>query len=75
VGVEKPDPAIFSLALDALGLPAERCIYVGDSVFFDVRGARAAGIEVLHLTPFGECGADDRAHVSSLRDFVDEMVA
>lgn len=25
VGVEKPDPAIFGLALEALGLPAERC--------------------------------------------------
>lgn len=74
VGVEKPDPAIFALALDALGLAAEHCVYVGDSAYFDVGGARAAGIEAVHLTPLGECGADDHAHVSSLRDFVDDLV-
>lgn len=74
VGIEKPDPAIFALALDALALPAADCVYVGDSVYFDVGGARAAGIEAFHLTPWGECGADDHAHVSSLRDLVDELV-
>ena len=74
VGVEKPDPAIFALALDALELAAEDCVYLGDSAYFDVRGAQAAGIEALHLTPLGECGADDHAHVSSLRQFVDDLV-
>jgi putative hydrolase of the HAD superfamily len=74
VGVEKPDPAIFALALDALRLPAKHCIYLGDSIYFDVGGAQAAGIEALHLTPLGECGADDHAHVSSLCDFVDHLV-
>lgn len=75
VGVEKPDPAIFDLALRALGLPADQCVYLGDSVYFDIGGARAAGIEAVHVTPFGECRADDHAHVSSLRDFVDELVS
>lgn len=75
VGVEKPDPAIFGLALDALGLPAEHCVHLGDSIYFDVGGAQAAGIEALHLTPLGECSADDHAHISSLRDFVDDLVS
>lgn len=74
VGIEKPDPAIFALALDALGLPPEHCVYLGDSTYFDVGGARAAGIEALHLTPAGECVADDHAHVSSLRDLVDALL-
>lgn len=74
VGIEKPDPAIFALALDALGLAAEHCVYLGDSIYFDVGGAQAAGIEALHLTPLGECGGDDHAHVSSLQDFVDDLV-
>ena len=74
VGVEKPDPAIFALALDALGLPAEHCVYLGDSTYFDVGGAQAAGIEVSHLTPLGECAGDDHAHVSSLEEFVDDLV-
>lgn len=75
VGIEKPDPAIFGLALDALALAAEHCVYLGDSVYFDVGGAQAAGIEALHLTPLGDCGADDHAHISSLRDFVDDLIS
>jgi putative hydrolase of the HAD superfamily len=54
VGVEKPDPAIFSFALDALGLPAStRIAYVGDTVTADVRGARAAGLTPLLYDPHG----------------------
>jgi putative hydrolase of the HAD superfamily len=70
VGVEKPDPKIFSFALDALGSPApERCIYVGDTVAFDVVGARAAGLWPVHVDPFALCpGTTDHAHVTSLTD-------
>jgi putative hydrolase of the HAD superfamily len=74
VGVEKPDPAIFALALGALRLPAERCVYLGDSVYFDIGGARAAGIEAMHLNPFTECAAADHADVPTLRDFVDQLL-
>ncbi|MBO0890257.1 MAG: HAD family hydrolase [Acidothermales bacterium] len=55
VGVEKPDPGIFSLALDAVGVPAERAIMVGDYAYADVRGAEAAGIRAFHLDPYGDC--------------------
>lgn len=30
-GIRKPDPAIFRLVLDKLGLPAERCLFVDDT--------------------------------------------
>lgn len=43
-GVGKPDPAIFHLALDRLEVDPESAWYVGDSVFHDVGGARAAGL-------------------------------
>ncbi len=44
VGVAKPDPGIFRVALERLGaLPAE-CVHVGDVPAYDVAGARAAGI-------------------------------
>lgn len=66
VGVEKPDPRIFALALDALEVPPERCVFVGDSVHFDVEGARSAGIRPLHLDPFGLCPDDDHEHLASL---------
>jgi len=44
VGVEKPDPEIFRMALARLGAVAERTIHVGDVPSVDVEGARAAGI-------------------------------
>ncbi|MEV4948785.1 HAD-IA family hydrolase [Streptomyces sp. NPDC053755] len=43
-GVEKPDPGIFRIAVDRLGLEAEHCWYVGDHVVNDVVGGMAAGI-------------------------------
>ena len=43
VGVEKPDPRIFDLALGRTGLQAREVVYVGDSPE-DVEGALAAGL-------------------------------
>jgi putative hydrolase of the HAD superfamily len=74
VGVEKPDPAIFALALDAIGLPVDRCVYLGDSEYFDVGGAQAAGIRAVHVTPYAECVSVDHAHVHSVLDFVDRLL-
>jgi putative hydrolase of the HAD superfamily len=59
VGVSKPDPRIFEPALAALGLPASaRVAYVGDTVFYDVRAAAAAGLTPLLHDPFGFHAAD-----------------
>ncbi len=55
VGIDKPDPAIFHLALERLGVAAERTVFVGDTAYADVDGALAAGIHPLHLDPFGDC--------------------
>ena len=43
-GVEKPDPAIFRLALDRVGLPAAEVVYVGDVPDFDYEPAAAIGM-------------------------------
>jgi putative hydrolase of the HAD superfamily len=69
VGIEKPDPRIFEIALSALGVDAGRAVYVGDTVFFDVAGARAAGLSPVHVDPYGFCLAEDHPHVASLTDF------
>jgi putative hydrolase of the HAD superfamily len=71
VGVEKPDPRIFTFALDALGVGPEDCVFVGDTVALDVRGAEAAGITPLHLDPYGFCDEADHDHVTSLTDVVE----
>jgi putative hydrolase of the HAD superfamily len=65
VGVEKPDPSIFHLALNALGVAAATAVYVGDTVRFDVRGAEAAGLFPLHLDPYSLCDGA-HAHIASL---------
>jgi len=44
VGVEKPNPAIFQFALNALEVPPEETMYAGDIYAIDMLGARAAGI-------------------------------
>ena len=66
VGVGKPDPAIFAIALARLGRGPDHCVHVGDTVFADVDGARRAGIRPLHLDPIGWCEATDHEHVSDL---------
>jgi putative hydrolase of the HAD superfamily len=54
VGVSKPDPAIFTFALDALGVEPADAWYVGDSRVFDLRGAEAAGLaEFVLVDPTG----------------------
>lgn len=73
VGVEKPDPEIFALALDALAVEAQRCIYVGDSVHFDVNGATAAGLHPVHVTMLAEC-AGEHLHFPALGSFVDAFL-
>jgi HAD superfamily hydrolase (TIGR01549 family) len=52
VGVAKPDPRIFRMGADRLGLPPGECLYVGDLYAVDVVGARAAGLVPLLLDPF-----------------------
>jgi len=66
VGVAKPDPAIMSPALHALGLPAERVLYVGDTVHADIMGASAAGMQSVQLDPFDHHSEYDHARVSDL---------
>ena len=75
VGVEKPDPAIFQIALDALRVPASRCVYIGDSVHFDVHGARAAGLHPVHVDPHELCGDPTHPHAASVSQFTDSFLA
>lgn len=68
VGVSKPDPRIFHLALDALSLEPEETIYVGDTPAIDVVGARRAGIRPVVMDPFELQLDDDYDRVGSLSE-------
>jgi putative hydrolase of the HAD superfamily len=68
VGVAKPDPEIFRIALEALGVEASNTVlHVGDSLRYDVTGALAAGLRPVHLDPYGYCPAPSgHEHVTSI---------
>jgi HAD superfamily hydrolase (TIGR01549 family) len=53
VGMEKPDPAIFLAGCEAVGLPPNRCLYVGDLYPVDYLGARRAGLDAVLIDPLG----------------------
>jgi putative hydrolase of the HAD superfamily len=58
VGRRKPDPAVFERALEALGVQAERALFVGDSLAADIAGAAALGMHTCQAVWFR---ADDDA--------------
>ena len=66
LGIAKPDPHVFELALSRIGVPAERALYVGDTYVKDVLGARAAGIEPVLLDRRGSAPPTDCAVIDGL---------
>ena len=53
IGAEKPDPAIFRAALDALHAEPETTLFVGDSMRRDCEGAYRAGLGFIWIAPEG----------------------
>jgi beta-phosphoglucomutase len=47
VGIAKPEPGIFELAVTRAKMPRERLLYVGDHVGDDIEGARGAGMDAV----------------------------
>jgi len=50
VGCSKPDPRIFTTALETLRVAAADAVFVGDSAARDMAGARALGMRHIWLT-------------------------
>jgi putative hydrolase of the HAD superfamily len=67
-GVEKPDPAIFRIALSRMGVRAEEAAYVGDLVYVDVTGARAAGLLPVLFDPKRQRAGGDYLRVTALSE-------
>lgn len=75
VEIAKPDPAIFSPALDALGTEPARTLYVGDTVHADVLGATAAGMPVVQLDPLDLHGDHDHWRLPDVGALADHLGA
>lgn len=49
VGLRKPDPALFALGVEALGLPAEEILVIGDSYRKDIHPSSTLGCKTVWL--------------------------
>jgi glycerol-1-phosphatase len=58
--VGKPEPPLFELALQRMGLTVDEAAMVGDSIDSDMRGARRVGMTAVLFAPKG--GPDGVAH-------------
>jgi putative hydrolase of the HAD superfamily len=78
-GILKPDPRIYRLALDSLGVgPApgespQRCFYAGDGGHEELRGAREAGMTTILTTEYIERVWPEK--IPALRKHADHEVA
>ena len=59
VGVRKPDPKIFALGVEALGLSANEVLVIGDSLKKDIIPAESLGCKVLWLKGKGWTADED----------------
>jgi FMN phosphatase YigB (HAD superfamily) len=75
VGVMKPDPRIFTLALDAMDLAPEDAWYVGDMPAIDVVGARRAGLHAVLIDPYDLHHEADYDRTTSLADLAARFTA
>ncbi len=73
LGVEKPDPRLFEIALERSRADRDTTIHVGDLYEVDVLGARAAGIRGVLLDEAGLYEDVDCPKVRSLSDLVDAI--
>lgn len=73
VGVAKPDPGVFTDAIELLeqrGITRDRVAYVGDSFVNDVTGAINAGLVPLLLDPYDDHANEDCERIRSLHELI-----
>lgn len=54
VGLRKPDPAIYALACERLGVMPPECIFVGDGANDELGGAERVGMRAVQIHRAGE---------------------
>ena len=58
VGVKKPNPKVFTHALDLANAKEQNSIMIGDNVEADIKGALSVGMHVIHCN-FDESHIDE----------------
>lgn len=70
VGVKKPDPKIFQVALNAAGCAPADALYIGDSYIEDMLGGHAAGMDVVYYNPKGKENPERFKEIEDLMELV-----
>ncbi len=70
VGHHKPEPEIFRIAVEKLGMAPEKALYVGDDYDDDVIGARRAGLTPILIQRNGGGEREDVRTIHSLRELL-----
>lgn len=71
VGIEKPDPKIFELALSRGNVTPQQSLYIGDNYYDDVVGSRKAGMSCLLINPYQQRGIEELTYdnvIASIQD-------
>jgi putative hydrolase of the HAD superfamily len=71
VGIEKPDPGIFRIALEQAGVAPHEAVHIGDILEIDVVGARAAGVHPVLFDPHGTAKANGVPIITALAELLD----
>lgn len=74
-GLEKPEPAIYRLALDRAGVRAERAAFVGDNPEFDVVPPAALGMFPVLIDRRGRHPDHPGARITDLRELAGVLEA
>jgi putative hydrolase of the HAD superfamily len=69
VGVEKPDPQIFRIAMERMNVAPETAVFLGDVPAVDVAGARAAGLMAVLLDRHDLYANVDAPRLRSIAEF------
>lgn len=72
-GVHKPDPALFQLTADRLGLDTSQCIYVGDHPVNDIKGALDSGMKAIRMNWGWFKNQDLREDVPVIENIIDVL--
>ncbi len=69
-GYWKPDPRIFQVALQRVGIDPQQSVYIGDNYYADVLGAQSAGLDAILVNDRRLFHNVDCPKVRSLREII-----
>lgn len=72
-GVHKPDPRLFEITAERLGVKPQECVYVGDHPVNDIQGALSAGMGAIRMNFGWFKNKDLRPDVPVITDIIDVL--